>query len=1536
MNILDLAIIMVLIIVLLSFLMPWVSKKIEEPFVGDEACKSSTTTTPVYLPPAGMGQSWADTVELGKQKYNFLGFLQTMGGKRLFTEAGAPMGSIDNSVPITSGPTPGQSPLQKLNANIRKAFETVEIVPRDPELIKKPELKAEYAPTGAPANSRMLLKDPYTFQQEATTTGRITDARYGYVEERLPPDDDTLVNAAKCEVNNMYTIRKTGATGTDVTTFGEARGVAIKREDLCARLNTSTTGNNANTNREIVDAFPTESATKMCGVCIKDAKPFSDPSVYNKTRNSYNGIGALFLSQMDKNIADRAGKSYTPTAGSCAEGYFFVPGEQVKCLKAAQRLNCEEIAEQGGFLGLNATAKDGTDLDGSLCRACVQGTSINYAYYKPTPVDNKSPDSVRLRIVVPSGTGRTKIKFTLGSTSYGPFTIYATTATPVNSDGTTTSIRNNTFYYVLNTGASPDEELTISAIQEFPHRPRGEKEVFFLEWTDPDLRDSEKIYANAEQLADSIDCTVATVAQLTAAQQRGMQFCKLGWARTTDNARNGVKYIVRSNAVSSENPFTSTLPPSGSSRELCTVFPNRGGAVDIAQLGPTAAPPGSSNNETPAGVWCWGIKPMQNFLSEGTISGISILKPNVSNFYTNYALTNESGVSDAAKNSIYTIINGDETQRPNYRGICIQMERNTDDTNTYEPLSVGFEDYITKVGNTGISNVKNISQRLSHYSRNGRFNDSERIATPKPPAQGQNPNVFSLINGNQYWIWAPHEGTTQSATFEATVKIPGYFNIPTHIEDEPKCRSSVLYTSADNLNRAITTSCDNGMDDTDSSGCLDSLFKLVGGTNAGKLSPNSADPTMKSNNIRRLLYNDYNERDISKPLKMKRTQEEVRAYLLGIVDIVRGTSDRLRGLTTAERTIAMNEASQMLYGRNAIGPCERMVVDATGKYSIMPQTAPFDAQCLDVLYRNTADDTTQTMDALKKATYESIGARYSGLNKPGGEYTTATADEIAAFPYRTCTPAGSWAPLRADGTPNQTGIDEVNAAIPRETGVTSDIQKAIKVYNDMYQMANDRTADAAKQEEAIERCYGIRKKTFPTNCNGIAGSMLYIYNLANGKPVGRQDLSLVKVNGASVSEAQSEYKLIYRESALTTTPTGVITDIYFPITPRDILAQVVVQSASLIGSSIPGKSKSADYIAKGPLTNNSVLFYFGVTDATSNILRMISVEATVNGTTLNLRVDKAKFKNNTTTIEESALITTFNDASASTSTTVDSKNAVGIGIANIRIGLKANRYDAATGASRTACIGTNDRKIFGESLTSEGCTSTCCEVYQPYFTLPSANATVSSVELTRNVSTDAIEYMILVKDTDGVVAQKVLRLGAGVATATLNFLQEDVRPLMPYTSIQNQNTAGTTIFRLESALGRRYFLQKTGDVPQITDETVVTKFRLAPKQSTASFTDSTIPIYSIVENDDAAKILSRNVTTNAVLTAAKGVASIQTTDWAIRPAVNGAYAFVSLESANNPGYYLIADGGKAKAKIIDLNNDKDTFLASWRLYPAAS
>ena len=218
----------------------------------------------------------------------------------------------------------------------------------------------------------------------------------------------------------------------------------------------------------------------------------------------------------------------------------------------------------------------------------------------------------------------------------------------------------------------------------------------------------------------------------------------------------------------------------------------------------------------------------------------------------------------------------------------------------------------------------------------------------------------------------------------------------------------------------------------------------------------------------------------------------------------------------------------------------------------------------------------------------------------------------------------------------------------------------------------------------------------------------------------------------------------------------------------------------------------------------------------------------------------------------------------------------------------------------------------GIDLSSRGCPEQCCEAV--------------------DVTATPTPYIVLLKDESGVVAQKV-----AANTMTVEFRDEDVRPFIPYKDI-NLNSAkipkgilGTTNLRFESALGRYYYLTTDGTVKE-TEDVSKTSFQLAEKRANVTITDS--PIYSIRELNTTKYLVKNNDDTINVSSTINANA-----DWVIKPAINGAHAFVSIEHANIPGYYLVTEMQddktyKAKAKQIDVTNDVDVFFACWRLYPA--
>jgi hypothetical protein len=290
----------------------------------------------------------------------------------------------------------------------------------------------------------------------------------------------------------------------------------------------------------------------------------------------------------------------------------------------------------------------------------------------------------------------------------------------------------------------------------------------------------------AQDVAKSLDCAVATKDQLEAAQRNGAQECGIAIAA------DGKKYTVRASRVTAQNPFT-TCPPDQS-----------GGGVKEQTLPAT-------------GIWLYGIKPAANHLSEVLPITSFFSKPIVGNWYSYYKQQIETGISPQERQNRYSGVVGDEDElRPNYRGICIQME-----TTGPQNINVGVEDFITRVGNNELSG--SLTNKLQHYSRNGRFADSERIATPKPPATPTSTNPFSKFNASQYWLWSPvttaNGNSSQSAEFKFDVIVPGYFAEPTHLEDAPKCLNSILYENQDYVNRVIGSACDEGLIENDNNGC---------------------------------------------------------------------------------------------------------------------------------------------------------------------------------------------------------------------------------------------------------------------------------------------------------------------------------------------------------------------------------------------------------------------------------------------------------------------------------------------------------------------------------------------------------------------------------------------------------------------------------------------------------------------------------------------------------------------------------------------
>ncbi len=1465
MNILFLSVLTVLLVAVLWYLIPWISKTIEEPF----QCQVPSTTVPVTFDTVA-APTLADSVELGKQRYNRLNLLQYGQNGRVFQDPAGSMGSLSTTI-IEGAPPPSNTGLKVLNENIRKAFETVDILPK----------------TIRHTVSPILGESPYTtitnevaYLADALTNGATTKTHVGTVEERLPPMDTKKQDAATCEViNKKYTRKAVIAEPQKLETYAMIRGLNATRADMCRDLSGNTL---------ITNAFPGDSS-KICGLCIKGAKPISDKSVYYPNGSDYNGIGGMFLSRNDKNIADSRGLAYKPTYGVCEEGYFFVPnkvkaGQMEACMKAAERLNCEELAAQGGFEKEYAIRSlDGTDMSGSNCRACVVGGKPQYVYYKQTAV--QTPQRIRVRITTPTGTGRTILKLytqTPGGnpTFEGKFTMRSTTLTNVSI----TELRpdnefvTNIAYCVIN--ANPGDSLLIEAFQEFPHRPRGEKEVFLFETPNITTESTE----NAIAIANGLNCTIATVEQLNEAQRQGMSVCQPGLAQSGTSYST---YVVRSGSVSEQNPISSDVCP--------TTLATLGGVQRVTV--------------TPKGIWLYGIKPHPNHLETSNASVMP--KPILYNFYEN--LTNSPDIRQDQRVSKYSVKNSENY--PNYRGICIQLEQNEEPVTTYKQINLPIENHIVEVGklSTDKKDISGalLSTKLQNYSPNGRFNDSERIATPKPVAD----SPFLTMNQTQYWLWSPHSAESQSNSFFCKVEIPGFFYEPTYIEEDRVRCNGVMHDSQLHLTRTMGSPCDNGLGDetTEVAGlCLDSAFKSVGGKDAGLLSPRN-----NVENRKLLLYKDYVPNSTRK-FKNKRTVQEIKEFLTErYVSVMMGTSPQLnsKSLSQQEKRALMNEASQKLIGEDVVKPCYKAVdtINSDGTVSITVQEVTdisgADEQCLDYLYKYTVP-TSGT-----QATYANmLGLKaYSGLLPE--EKTTAPL-EWKAHPYQACQPQGSWSPLG-----NPTAVAEIQAAMKEQTTITSIIGKAQAVFNSVYQDAN-RTftnptpADLLKQETALKRCYGINKKIYVTNCDGVPTKFLSVYKL--GATPEALDISnswtfvLTTSSSPSVTSTVNIPKLA---SEASNTYTKSFTTLQEYPYATYLTTDYVQYSNILLGS-------AASTFDKLKINTATVKDASGNlhTIPAANIFKKEGSGAEVPfymfatiGT--NTYIFKIAFK------KENNLVKVKLEGVKSTTATVSETDI-------------ASFYSSGTIQTIATSAGGDGYGVKSMSVTLE-------DAPKPYYTL---NQQVGIQDITIAGNKEGNDLLVVLRDgpdfASGVAAQKLYKNSATV----LKFLQEDLRPYIPYE--ESKVKPGNT-YRFESALGKRYFLQKDGTSVRISefltsnDNTTLdnnTKFLLKERKSQAT-TTITSPIATITSFADATALLTANLHGNYAVTSAPFSGTNANVDWSIVPALNGAYAFVSIMLVNTPGYYIVAKKNTSGTydvvvELVDPKDDVKAFHACWRLYPA--
>ena len=940
------------------------------------------------------------------------------------------------------------------------------------------------------------------------------------------------------------------------------------------------------------------------------------------------------------------------------------------------------------------------------------------------------------------------------------------------------------------------------------------------------------------------------------------------------------------------------------------------------------------------GVWCKGIKPKLDFLGDYMLGTENKPRRVVANFYEYLELTNEDGLSAQNKLNRFSQY-GDVYQTPQYRGVCIQFE-STDGTR-----AIPAETFITKINATSLRDEtgrKVVDDPLTYYSRNGTFADSSRIVSPKPT------NLDKVLS-NQYWLW--YASHTDSG-FKVEFKIPGIFSAPEYADDLPKCPTGPLYTSATMLNFVEFNACSDGT----SLSCIKSMYEKAGGKEEGTWFPKGVDEPAD------VVFKDSKR-------TIRRSPEEVLEYFKEEKAIALGTSPILTALTAEQKAERMNQASIRLMGKSVVSPCQTVVdAPAPGGLVIQNLTGNLPVKCLDEIYRQTYDS------SFAPTTYSDIRDRYSGIRK----------DELALpeiqknFPYRTCQPTGSWAPIKLNGDINDVAVAEINAAI-KAFGAPDSVVGARGVFNKVYQDANGAT-DKAVQQLAMERCYGVKKKEFVSNCQGIKTKkirVLLIYNIyivnmyiqpggnfitsdkipeylpyiqalfPNSTVATLSQLEIIRkkgyvTGGAGWISSPSGYekkiiKLYTSETGIEDRPNNTGSPLFIYI-KTDLDTSQVISNLLTVKDTNQAQlicKTNVDIvdisINKTSLTSTKV-FYLNKDDA------KWSSTFTLNDAQTILRTIQTVYSSADITSEETLRKVTDNQFGYAgwfkSGTTYKqgylSSDANGKFTLNIRNTNteKASMFVTIQTNEEPLTIITKLRTILNNYTAIQG-TSAIAKLYDEddegkY----EYTGTVQSIDVQTLENTNAIVQLL--GDGDRVLTQRL------ATSSTLEFNQIDVVPTLSYRDLEFP-AQGTQRIRLESFVGQGWFLTIDGVKGEIS-KTAATTFTLIPSKSFRS--PSSLSPSSLV-----AKVYTlESGTTKLFRNSSNGIGGTITTNidanssWVILPALNGASAFVSLQLANYPRVFLTtqvnADGSYTPLCVeLGLSpTDLEKALTCWKLYPS--
>ena len=779
-----------------------------------------------------------------------------------------------------------------------------------------------------------------------------------------------------------------------------------------------------------------------CGVCLDAGTTYE-----GKRPGEY--IGGLLILPQDRDAAIDAANggtpTYTPTLGKCPPGMFYADAET--CTKAANRLNCKEIGDSGGFTG--GKTREGRTLAAINCaQAPVAGTDV-FVYQ---PKRDKAPYNAVLRIITPFGTGITKVVATHKGRTY--------TADNKGNPGQefTLTIRN----------VMEADDVNVLVAQEMPHRPKGQSEIFNV--YEIGRNGNPKTYTSDQGAAicSRIGTTIASSAQVAAELDKGIQSGLCSVVGDTPNkgyyaVQTGNKATSRTSITVGNKPldkstreaeriqstnnnlFTNSIPvavganPSTGFCEGGTDAINYSNPYinfDIRNLNAARYPTSIGHNWGPnKGVWCSGFKPAAQ-VSQTT----DLLKLKIGNWFDSYSTNAQppQGPSMYSKYSTPTVIDPPGVSE---RAITMQWEMEGSTART-----IGFQQTIQKVNDYPVSNVLRLL---------GPFQNSSLITGPAWSSS-------STMLRSLFWFWS-NMPRSQSVVFSA--KVPGYLKNPFYRDDLAIAPNGPLIANPKTSALLQTSACDadGQVPGAYSTACLLELFKGSGGDPSKGTFATTGGGLQQLNKLG----------DVSAIISYLNAQ-----YVAATSG--RDANGQALSYDINTRMDAMNSAAMQMFGFKIINPCEMIVDNPDGSVGVIPmpmnQVGP---ECLQYLWLNNNSDQDRPggmapENTLYAKTYTSIADRFSGLRN-----NESTFKNRRKYPFQACQVTGAGAPIK-NGKPD-------NSVIAKLIQMPS-LQEVQNYMNGIHKAANYSKGpqDAQSQASAIQMCYGVNqvKSDYPgAGCN---------------------------------------------------------------------------------------------------------------------------------------------------------------------------------------------------------------------------------------------------------------------------------------------------------------------------------------------------------------------------------------------------------------------------------------------------------------------